>query len=111
MARKIAIALMIFTHMLCGCENKNDKLNAFISERFPTLKDGQILVIPNSGCTTCISEAENSIDSLIRTKNYRVIFTQVQSLKVLKYRLSKLDINLKNANIFVDANNDYIKSS
>lgn len=97
--------------LLFSCKEKNHDLNEFIQTTFPEFENGEILVIPNSGCTGCISEAENSVDSLVQLKNFKVIFSKIQSLKALNYRLGQKKIDARNQNIFIDTADLYIKSS
>jgi len=102
---------LIFLCSFIACRDKNHDLNEFIKKTFPDLERGEILIIPNSGCTNCISDAENSVDSLIKVKNFKVVFSQIQSLKALKYRLSQKKIDPTNQNIFIDTADLYINSS
>jgi len=74
-------------------------------------------VIPNQGCEGCISEAENFVitHASLSESNVTYIFTKIQSLKVLKYKLgSKIyslpNVKIDTANIIVfpkDENNIY----
>jgi len=55
--------------------------------------------------------AEDAVDSLIEIENFKVVFTNIQSLKTLKYRLSSKGINIRDENVFVDTSNLYFESS
>lgn len=109
--KKILITSFFVTILSLGCKKKTDQLTDFLNNTFPRLENGEILVIPNSGCSGCISDAENTVDSLIKRKNFKIIFTQIQSLKALTYRLKSKNINLADSNIFIDSKNLYLKNS
>lgn len=62
------------------------------------------LVIPNTGCTGCISSAESLLlDNYKTTKKIKFILTRIESYKNLYLKL-KIDIN-DEPNILVDSNN------
>ncbi|MBB6235540.1 hypothetical protein HDC90_000137 [Pedobacter sp. AK013] len=97
--------------LILSCQRKNDQLNEFIINTFPDIESGNVLVLPGSGCSGCISDAENSIDSLLKTNNYKIIFCKIQSLKTLKNRLRDKRISFDDPNILIDTADNYIKNS
>lgn len=104
-------AILSFLVLLLGCANRDDQLNDFISNTFPDLKSGEILVLPGSGCSGCISDAENSIDSLLKIQDYKIIFSRIQSLKTLKNRLAEKHISVNDPDIFLDTADLYVKNA
>lgn len=97
--------------LIFSCQRNGGQLNEFILKTFPDIESGNILVLPGSGCSGCISDAENSIDSLLKTNNYKIIFCKIQSLKTLKNRLRDKKIRLDDPNILIDTADTYIKNS
>jgi len=110
---KVSLAFR-FLFVLCfflwiNCENNNKAL--FKEKQLKELIDKlpqsyeKVLVIPGSGCTGCISDAEKFV---IRGMNnlqnqYLIIFTNINSLKLLKLRLGKKVHNQDN--IIFDSKN------
>lgn len=110
MRKQLAILIVPF-FLFIGCANKNNKLNDFISGAFPDLETGEVMVLPGAGCNSCISEAENSIDSLIKRKDFRIVFSQIESQKLLKQRLKAKNIDWHHPNVFLDTADVYLKSA
>lgn len=106
----IHIIVTVFVFLFYGCtNNSNNKLEEFFSKKFPNFYSGEIIVIPGSGCTGCISDAERSLDSLLKIKNNRILFSQIKSIKILKNRLHNQNINPEDSKIYLDINNQYIE--
>lgn len=64
-----------------------------------------IMLIPNSGCTGCISEAEHFFKEYNNRDEILFIFTHVMSNKDLRIRLGKK--NIQKENVFIDKNNSF----
>lgn len=56
------------------------------------------VVIPNQGCEGCISEVESYVQTHapLNTRNVVYIFTRIQSLKVLRFKLGYETLKLPN---------------
>lgn len=109
--RTNCIVYLLFLFLYVGCTTKDSDLNSFLNKTFPDLKEGEVLIIPGTGCSGCISDAEKSLDSLIRIKNHRIILSQIQSFKTLKNRFMEKNIDIRNKNVHVDTAEQFIKSS
>lgn len=64
-----------------------------------------ILLIPNSGCTGCISEAEHFFKGHSRQENILFVFTHVISSKDLRIRAGRE--NLAKKNVLIDKENRF----
>ena len=60
-----------------------------------------VVVIPEVGCTGCITTVEQYFLENVDNLRYKFIFTECLSIKGLKYRLGG-DENLKRTNVFID---------
>lgn len=110
------VAVLAFLLLFClyfKSDNKRytDKLAEEIEEGFSNdelEKYETIVLIPESGCTGCISEAENFFLKNKEKTNILFLFTKFQIEKDLKL---KLRINsLNSSNIFLDKENRYYLS-
>jgi len=107
------ITASILTYLFCvGCSSKNEsplskdfkKALFEISPNEKTKDCKAYLVIPNTGCTGCISSAESLLlENYKTTKRIKFILTRIESYKNLYLKL-KIDIN-NEPNILVDSNN------
>lgn len=71
--------------------NKNDKCFS------------DIIILPGTGCTGCITNAENFLKNNYQNNDYFFILTNITSLKLLN---SKIGVNLtQNQNIYIDEEN------
>ena len=62
-----------------------------------------IIIIPNSGCEGCISNAERFvIDNFEKSDDVKYVFTEINSVKILKLKLGKISTN---SNVIIDENN------
>lgn len=69
----------------------------------------KIYVIPNSGCSTCITNAENFAQKNIDKNDLIFVFTRITSLKLFKNRFepnfyNKLNVILDTSNLFIFPN-------
>lgn len=61
-----------------------------------------VFIIPNTGCTGCIDEAEQFLKDNIENDSMLFILTKINSIKTLRL---KLGISLERKNIYVDKEN------
>lgn len=87
------------------------KLNLFLKNEKVDYE--YVIIIPGSGCTGCITNAENYFLSNVGNNKIKFVFTNNFSKKQLFIKLKKT--NLQRSNIFIDNDNyfyliDYDKS-
>lgn len=71
----------------------------------------KIYVIPNSGCSTCITNVEHLAQKNIDSSNMIFVFTRITSLKLFKNRFTpdfynKSNVILDTSNLFIFPNNN-----
>lgn len=93
-----------------SCNSSNRNMNLFIDNAFPTFENGTVIIVPGSGCTTCLSVFEKKLDSLVKLDSIRLIFTNIISKKLLYNRINEKGL-LGSSKIFIDSNNLYLKCS
>ena len=86
----------------------HSKIENIINSNIPRLLDAEkILLIPNSGCTGCISYAESFVlENLDKMVNTKIVFTAISSRKVLKSRIGEL---FNDESIIIDSTNILFK--
>ncbi|WP_339606252.1 hypothetical protein [uncultured Roseivirga sp.] len=96
---------------LFSCSNLDNRSNIkHIEERISEidetiLTNRAIILIPNSGCTGCISSAEQFIvDFNDDLKDVKVIFTGINSMKTLRVRIGD---KINDRNIHLDLENEF----
>ena len=109
--KKHFAALVAGVLLITSCGNQDRQLDNLISGVFPNLENGEVMVLPGAGCTSCITDAESSIDSLLKQKDFRIIFTEIKSAKLLKQRLKEKSIDWHNPNLFIDTADLYVSST
>ena len=107
-SEKYLVIVMLFT-FLCCCK-KNDyyaELSKTITEKLGnSLKNYDLIIlIPGSGCTGCITKAEDYFLNNIGNKKILFILTNNHSNKGLLLKLGRE--NIENENVLVDKNNIY----
>ncbi len=99
--------LTIVSLLVCSCsiDDYSEKIsNALNKQLGEEIKEyDYILLIPNSGCTGCISEAEYFFKSHVDDMKIKFIFTRIYSRKELAIRLGKS--NLQKKNVYLDYEN------
>lgn len=100
-----------FALIQASCKDEKSPLTEFVNTAFPDLQNGLILVIPDAGCTGCITDAENSLNDFLKEDDNRVVFSEIQSVKTVKYRLKQISVNSEDAKVFVDSLNKFTKST
>lgn len=94
---------------MSGCVKKNynediiSKIERLLEEEIINYK--YVVLIPNSGCTGCITTAENFFLENNKNKEIKFIFTYILSKKNLQLRLSSE--NLSRNNILLDISNKF----
>jgi hypothetical protein len=94
--RSITILLCLISNI--SCQNQpTDDIGTYLKLDSNFEKFKAIVVIPNQGCTGCISEAENYvIENAPIREDVVFVFTQIQSLKLLRVKLGNEILKLKN---------------
>lgn len=101
----------IFALILCfiSCK-KTDTYEDKISNKLESLDNFSfqnysfVIIIPGSGCTGCISEAESFFHENIDNENVFFIFTKINSVKNLRLRFGNL---LDRINVLVDQKDSF----
>ncbi len=112
----ITFSLIVLVILSCKDTNNHigsvsDKfLNSFLKEKFKSNsfnKKTLIVIIPNSGCSGCINNIENTLlkKNFYNKANVLVIFTNIGDYKLLKNRYNNTKI-LELKNVFIDKNNE-----
>lgn len=99
--------LAIVCLLVCSCfiYDYSDRMSNALNNRFgKEMKEyDYIFLIPNSGCTGCVSEAEHFFKSHVNDIRIKFVFTRIYSRKELAIRLGKN--NLQKKNVFLDYEN------
>jgi hypothetical protein len=106
------ITLLIIT----ACNNSNNKelnnnsvilkknfINFLETEKYSHKEFEKIIVIPGSGCTGCISDAEKKFSENYKKSEILYIFTAIGDLKLFKLNFPKDAFNYRNT--IIDSNN------
>lgn len=65
-----------------------------------------VIIIPGSGCSGCITEAENFYRNHKDNKNIFFIFTDISSIKSIKLKIGK-DV-IKKSNVYFDMDDTFL---
>lgn len=102
------LILSVVTSLSSCVDNKEGYAERIVhqlhNDGINTEKYTHVVIIPESGCGGCISEAEHFFIEY-KEQNIYFIFTKVYSEKLLRLRLGKL---LDRANVYVDKYQSYI---
>ncbi len=103
MNRFLLIFFLIF--ISCNKETYYNSLQKKIEKHSKSdlEKYRMIVIIPSSGCTGCITQAENFFVDHYKQQDIKFIFTNLFSYKVLKIKVGVEKIRQKN--VFVDSLN------
>ena len=100
---------LLFFCLALSCSNQNEVrelLQAALQENGIDLAEkSMVLIIPGSGCSTCIGMAEYGLKNTNQGTKLQTIFTKIDSYKSLKIRLG--ESFLQNPNIHVDQHRDF----
>lgn len=105
-------SLLAALFIAVSCEESDSRYaNAIISKALSLMNDklsqfDHIIVIPGSGCTGCISKAEQYFNENVNNDNILFIFTNYYSFKNMTLRLGGLN-NLTRNNVYCDAENTF----
>lgn len=84
-----------------SCKEKQP-IEIFLKKK--ELKYDQLVLIPNEGCTGCISDASTYfIKNLNENHKTLIIYTKINDLKVFKLRFPEYFLKLKN--VIIDSTN------
>lgn len=94
---------------LCSCMSKteqfNDFLNQQLGENYSSFiqKYTYVVIIPRTGCHSCVEHADTFFDNNKMKKDYLFIFTKLVSEKQLRIELGSVNLSL--SNVIVDKKN------
>lgn len=106
---KLILAIIFITTLLC-CNNEKSyqqELSNIVSE-YPNEDLSQfdaIVIIPGSGCSGCITDAEHYFQKNIGNDRIKFVFTFITSKKLLTLLIGEDNIN--SHNILIDNNNTF----
>lgn len=107
---KNAINILLILLFSSSCFDKNQKeiyLTNNITKLMQNLEKcySQIIIIPGSGCSGCITHAENFLKKNHNNQEYLFILTNIKSLKNINH---KIDLKVDQlSNIILDYDNVY----
>lgn len=109
MKKSLIIVVVILLFFSCSTEKKkNDKyLSRHIIALMPTLSKcySYVIIIPGSGCTGCITVAEDFLKKNYKNPKCFFVLTSINSLKIVNH---KMGINVsKLPNVILDYDNVY----
>lgn len=93
-----SIAILLYLISSIACKNQQEyALDTYFNLDKNIKQRKAIVVIPNQGCTGCISEAESFvIENAPKLKDVVFVFTQIQSVKLLRVKLGNEVLQQKN---------------
>lgn len=93
-----SIAILLYLISSIACKNQQEyTLDTYFNLDKNIKQRKAIVVIPNQGCTGCISEAESFvIENAPKLKDVVFVFTQIQSVKLLRVKLGNEVLQQKN---------------
>lgn len=108
---KIIQVIVIFFILFSSCSTENKKNEEYLSKRvhalMPTLNKcySHIIIIPGSGCSGCITVAEDFLKTQYNNPECLFILTSINSLKIINH---KIGVNLSQlSNVILDYDNVY----
>lgn len=107
--KKILIILFLFIGISCSKQDaeKDFYLKAVENSPIELNGDKTLFIVPGAGCQGCISGAEYFIKENIEYyKDIVFVFTNIQSVKVLRMKLGDQVFN--SPNIYLDKNNNFL---
>jgi len=112
----IRYILLLCLLVVMGCHSQEKKHEVNITkESFESVMKANninpmdyknIIVIPGSGCTGCISEAETYFKQHAKDKENLFVFTAIGDVKILKMKFK--DDNVFGDNVFIDERNELV---
>lgn len=96
--------------ILISCNNTRN--NKFLNSWLGTFEKNidYVMVLPNAGCNSCISSAEQFlIDNNAKTENMKIVFTGSISMKSIKNRFGNDFLDRKN--IYLDSLNLFLSNN
>jgi len=110
---KIVLLMILGITFLPACRSDQliEKAQLKVNDIESLVKDKKLaVIIPNTGCSGCISTAESFLQLNSNNSNILFVLTKIVSKKHLRLKLGNLDI-LNAPNIILDDNNDFIFST
>ena len=105
----ITYFILIISMMSCSFQEKyEDKLHHELMKLDETIFDNYsfVIIIPEEGCSGCISEAESFYLEHKNDPQIFYIFTNISSIKSIKLRVGKDVINQRN--VYIDIKNKFL---
>jgi len=104
--RKVFIIFILFAFVSCTSQEEK-QARKMLEELELNQANHLYLIIPNSGCGGCISDAENFAIHHLENSNIKVIFTAFSSKKSFRIHLGK---TFYHQNTVIDSNS-YVKTN
>lgn len=101
--------LFILFYCLLSCTSKDSRIQEI--EKWLSMHENHYshcIIIPGAGCDGCISGAEYFVIENYQRANVLYIFTKIESIKLLKYKLGNDIVNAPN--VLFDADNKFDKN-
>lgn len=110
MKKLFIILILISGFLLCSSCHERDseilaRVNTYLEDSLANKLDSIkfLIVIPEQGCGTCITQAENFYNEFSQRNDMVFIFCNVLSNKILKHK-----ININYRNTILDKNNEFL---
>lgn len=93
----------------CSCSDSDSEVlacvNVYLEENFANELDSIkfIIIIPEQGCGTCITQAENFYNEFSHRSDLLFVFCNVLSNKILKHK-----VKINESNTIFDYNNEFL---
>lgn len=98
------ISYVLLIVVVQGCYKKSNLISDTIAKEWPDLNtQNPVLIIPGSGCEGCLDNATYFAATQLDSLSFSVVFTRVQSLKILKFKIG--DNMYRHPNVKVDTFN------
>jgi len=101
-------SVLFFSLLLFACSSEESRKEKYLKEQLSASMDRcyeYIIILPGSGCSGCITVAEDFLKNNHSRENYYFILTNVTSLKILNH---KVGVDLKALpNVYIDTENRF----
>ena len=104
---KIILCLFVLSFFSCKPHSFEQVVKREVENYLDTVKISYeyVMLIPNSGCTGCISDAEYFFKEYSDKNEILFIFTHIVSKKNIRIRLGKE--NVRRENVLIDKNDNF----
>ena len=98
--KKFLLTYIFIFSIIVGCIEKTTIISDSVFETWPDLYAVEaVLIIPGAGCEGCIGSATQFAINYADSLKIGVVFTQVVSLKTLRFRLGNDFFQLPNVKV------------